>query len=73
MIDGNVLAKNLINTTVFSVLGLFILCLAFVVIDRCTPYHLWQEINEKQNVALAIMVGAFSLGVALIIAASLHG
>ena len=67
------LVKNLINTAIFSVLGMVILCLSFVVIDRCTPYHLWQEINDKQNVALAIMVGAFSLGISLIIAASVHG
>lgn len=73
MIDTTLLVKNLINTTVFAVLGLVILCLGFVVVDRLTPYDLWKEINEKQNVALAILVGAFSLGVSLIIAASLHG
>lgn len=73
MFDTNLLIKNLINTSVFSILGLVILCLGFIIIDRLTPYDLWMEINEKQNTALAIMVGAFSLGVSLIIAASLHG
>lgn len=73
MIDTTLLVKNLINTTIFAVLGLVILCVGFIVVDRLTPYDLWREINEKQNVALAILVGAFSLGVSLIIAASLHG
>lgn len=73
MIDTPLLVKNLVNATIFSVLGLVILCLGFVIVDRLTPYDLWKEINEKQNVALAILVGAFSLGVSLIIAASLHG
>lgn len=73
MLDTPLLVKNLINTTVFAVLGLVILCLGFIIVDRLTPYDLWKEINEKQNVALAILVGAFSLGVSLIIAASLHG
>lgn len=73
MIDTPLLVKNLVNATIFSVLGLVILSLCFVIVDRLTPYDLWKEINEKQNVALAILVGAFSLGVSLIIAASLHG
>lgn len=73
MLDTNMLAKNLLNTAIFSLLGLLILCLSFVIIDRFTPYHLWKEINDKQNVALAIIVGALLLGISLIISASLHG
>ena len=61
------------HAAIFAILGLVILCVTFVVIDRLTPYHLWQEINEKQNMALAIVIGAFSLGIAIIIAASVHG
>jgi uncharacterized membrane protein YjfL (UPF0719 family) len=41
--------------------------------DRLTPGHLWKEIVEEQNRALAIVVGAFTLGIALIIAASISG
>ncbi|NDD28157.1 MAG: DUF350 domain-containing protein [Proteobacteria bacterium] len=73
MIDTALLVKNLVNTGIFSILGLAILCLGFMVIDWLTPYDLWKEINEKENVALAIIVGAFSLGVSIIIAAALHG
>jgi putative membrane protein len=43
------------------------------VLDKVTPYHLWREINEKQNVALAILVGSIAIGLALIVAAAIHG
>jgi uncharacterized membrane protein YjfL (UPF0719 family) len=39
-----------------------------MIIDKITPYDLWGEIVEKQNVALALVVAAMSLG--LIVAAA---
>jgi hypothetical protein len=33
---------------------------------------LWGEIVEKQNVALALVVAAMSLGICVIIAAAIH-
>lgn len=62
----------LINAIIYSVLGIVIFSLAFVVIDRLTPYDLWKEICENRNVALAVMVGAMSLGISIIIAAAVH-
>jgi uncharacterized membrane protein YjfL (UPF0719 family) len=37
-----------------------------------TPYSLWREIVEKQNTALAILIGLVSLGIGVIIAAAIH-
>ena len=62
----------LLNAIVYSVLGIVIFSFAFVVIDRMTPYDLWKEICENRNTALAIMVGAMSIGVCIIIAAAVH-
>jgi len=45
----------------------------FIVLDKVTPYQLWREICEKQNVALSILVGSMAIGLALIIAAAIHG
>jgi len=45
---------------------------AFVVIDRLTPYHLWKEIVQEHNTALAILIGAMSIGMCIIIAAAIH-
>jgi putative membrane protein len=62
-----------VNSIVFSLIGVFIYVVGFIVLDKVTPYHLWREINEKQNVALAILVGSIAIGLALIVAAAIHG
>ena len=46
--------------------------LSFLIIDKVTPYDLWQEIVEKQNVALGLVVAAMSLGICIIVAAAIH-
>ena len=60
------------NALIYSVLGILIFILAFVVIDRVTPFHLWKEIVQDKNVALAILIGAMSIGICIIIAAGVH-
>ena len=60
------------NALIYSVLGILIFVIAFVIIDKMTPYHLWKEIIEDKNVALAILIGALSIGMCIIIAAAVH-
>jgi uncharacterized membrane protein YjfL (UPF0719 family) len=62
----------LLNALAFAFLGIGIFVIAFAIIDKLTPYALWKEIVEEQNVALAIMVGAMSVGMCIIIAAAVH-
>ena len=57
---------------VYALLGVVVFWLCFVIIDKITPYDLWSEIVEKQNVALALVVAAMSLGICLIVAAAIH-
>jgi uncharacterized membrane protein YjfL (UPF0719 family) len=40
--------------------------------NRLAPFLLWKEIIEEHNTALAIIVGAMSLGICIIIAAAIH-
>ncbi len=61
-----------INAILFSFLGVLIFWVCFLLIDRLTPYQLWKEIIEEHNTALAIVVGAMSLGICIIIAAAIH-
>ena len=65
--------KSFIAVIVYSIMGLIILCVGFKIVDRVTPGDLWQEIVEKQNVALAIATGSITLAIAQIIAAAIHG
>ena len=62
----------LLNALIYAVLGILIFLLSFFVVDRMTPYHLWREIVEDKNIALAILIGAISLGMCIIIAAAVH-
>jgi len=63
----------LIGSLVYSLLGVVFVVLAFVVIDRLTPYDLWKELIEHRNQPLAIVVAAMCLAIAIIVAASIHG
>ncbi len=60
------------GSLVFALMGVLIFWLTFVIIDKITPYNLWLEIVEKQNVALALVVAAISLGICIIVAAAIH-
>jgi uncharacterized membrane protein YjfL (UPF0719 family) len=62
----------LLNALIYSVLGILIFVVAFLIIDKMTPYHLWKEIVEDKNVALAVLIGALSIGMCIIIAAAVH-
>jgi uncharacterized membrane protein YjfL (UPF0719 family) len=62
----------LLASLLYSILGVVVFWLAFVIVDKITPYDLWKEIVEEQNVALGIVVGAMCLGIAIIVAAAIH-
>jgi len=61
-----------INAIVYAVLGVLILVISFTLWDKITPYDLWREIIEKNNVALAIFAGLMALGIAIIVASAVH-
>jgi putative membrane protein len=67
------LAPIVVTTVVFVILGLIVFALAFLVIAKATPFSVRKEIEEDQNVALAIVIGSVILGSAIIIAAAVHG
>ena len=66
------IVQNIQAALVFALIGIVIFVTAFVVIDKMTPYHLWKEIVEEKNLALAVLVGAMSIGICIIIAAAVH-
>ncbi len=85
---GNLLVKNhvfgfvvkwdefvpaLITTLIFVLIGLVIFALAYFVIVKVSPFSVRKEIEEDQNTALAIIIGAVIIGIALIISAAIQG
>ena len=61
------------GSMLFALMGGLVVWICFVIIDKLTPYDLWNEIVEKKNVALAIVVGAMCIAIGLIVSASVHG
>jgi putative membrane protein len=64
--------SNVVNAVVYAAIGIVIFAGSFLVLDKLTPYNLWKEIVQEHNVALAILLGAMSLGICVIIAAAVH-
>jgi len=62
----------LVGTIVYSAIGVFIMFVAFVLIDKLTPYDLWKELCENRNQPVATLAAAICLGVSIIIAAAIH-
>ena len=54
-------------------IGVAVFWICFVIIDKLTPYRLWDEIVEKKNVALAIVVGSMCIAIGQIVSAAVHG
>ena len=72
-INWVVVIKTLIESIVYSLIGIVMFALSFVIIKLVTPFSLRKEIEEDQNTALAIMIGSVILGLAIVIAAAIGG
>jgi len=57
----------------YTVFGLIMFGIAFALIVKITPFSMRKEIEEDQNIALAILIGSVMLGLSIIIAATIHG
>lgn len=67
------LLHQLLVAAVFSLLGLVILGLVWLVLVKVLPFSLRKEMEDDQNTALGIVLGCLILGISLIIAAAIHG
>jgi putative membrane protein len=66
-------ARILFISVVYAVLGMVLLYLGYRLFDWLTPTNLQEDIFKNGNVAVAIVVGAFILGLAFVIGAAIHG
>ena len=63
---------SVLASILYAVIGVLMFWLSFLLIDKLTPYNLWEEIVEKRNSALGMVVAAMSLGICIIVAAAIH-
>jgi putative membrane protein len=50
------LTRNIEAAIVFAFLGIVVFVAAFAIIDRMTPYHLWNEIVHEICIIIAAAV-----------------
>ena len=59
-------SDSIIGALIFSAIGLLVLTLAIFLMSKLMPLPFWKEIEEDQNTALGIMVGAIIIGISII-------
>ena len=67
------LVRPIADSFVYAILGTAILCLTFWFIEKILPFSMKKEIEEDENTSLGIILGAFIIGISLIIAAAIQG
>ncbi|MBO9713724.1 DUF350 domain-containing protein [Sphingomonas sp.] len=63
----------LLSTLLYAFIGIVVFAAGFLILDLLTPGKLWEEIQAKQNVAVGIFAGSVAIGLAIIVAAAIHG
>lgn len=63
----------LFTTIVFVLIGLIVFAVAFFIVVLVAPFSVKKEIEDDQNTALAIIIGALIIGISIIIAAAING
>lgn len=61
--------SEVISTIVYSVVGVILMAVFWWVINIMTPFSVIKEIEEDQNISLAILIGSVFVALAIIIAA----
>jgi putative membrane protein len=61
------LLGDLLATVAFGIVAILLLVLGYVTFDRLTPRLDFSDLLAKGNVALAIVVGSFILGLCYVI------
>ena len=65
--------RPILASIVFSIIGIAILLITYFIIEKLTPENTWSQISKNNNVALAIVFGAFIIGISMVISAAIHG
>ena len=63
--------RLLLDASLFGISGIVLLIIGYYIWELITPYNVRRELHENKNVAVAIVVASFILGMAIVIAASL--
>ena len=63
------LALDMLEMVLYVIVGVVVFAISIKLIDTLAPFSVRKEIEEDQNVALGIIMGAIIVGLALIVGA----
>jgi putative membrane protein len=63
----------MLSVVVYSAIGFAVFGIAFLIMTKISPISIAKEIEEDQNVALAILMGSIFIALAIIIQAAIRG
>ncbi len=58
---------EVVSTIVYSGIGLLLFLVSWLIIELLTPFSLRKEIEEDQNLALAVLIGSVFIALAILI------
>jgi putative membrane protein len=64
---------SILAALIYSLMGIVLFGVAFFVIVKVAPFSIRKEIEDDQNTALGIIIGAVIIGISMIISAAVHG
>ena len=60
-------------SVVYSLLGVILFAISFLVMVKLSPFSIRREIEEDQNVALGVIMGSVIIGIAIVVASAIQG
>lgn len=67
------LSTAIVASIIFTIMGVILFTLTFVVVDKLSPFSLRKVIEEDQNIAIGIVMASVIIGTAIIVSAAVHG
>lgn len=71
--NWGLLGWHLLEVAIYVTIGLALFAVAYLIVDKATPFDLGQELIEKKNTAIAIVLAGIFIGIAVILAAAMRG
>ena len=65
--------SHVATSLIYAGIGIVIFALAYKVAEKLLPFNLTKELSEDDNTAVGVLMGSIMLGLAIIIAAAIHG
>jgi uncharacterized membrane protein YjfL (UPF0719 family) len=73
IVDMEKVLPVLATTLIFVFIGLIVFGIAYWIVVKLAPFSVHKEIEEDQNIALGIIIGAIIIGIAMIISSAIQG